>query len=109
LAVGTRRIEPDFVGAVIIDADATDQRIDMVAVGNGIHRPLEQDHRDAFSANHAVRRRIERLYMAIAREVHPLLIHIAQLVGIKDRRCTHQGLLRFAGEQIAIGGIDGHQ
>ncbi len=103
LPLRARCIEADFLGAIVVDGDAADHCVDVITVGNSIRCALEQHHRDAFAADHAVGRDIEYLHMAVTRKVQSALVYIPHAVGSKHRGRADQCLPDLACQQTPAG------
>ena len=103
------RVVTGLVGPVVVDGHAAQQGVDRIVVGDRLARALEQQHGDAFAAQHAVGAGIERPQMTIAGEVHAMLGDVAQGLARRQRSRTDERVLRIARHQTAIGRLQGHQ
>ncbi|MNV90482.1 hypothetical protein D3C71_1848730 [compost metagenome] len=64
----------------------------MVAIRDRIGGFFQQQHRSAFSSNHAVRRGIERLDVPVTGEVQTGLMHITDVRPGVQRRAADEGI-----------------
>ncbi len=74
LSLDARRRVADLGGAVVVDRGALDDRVDVVAVGERILEPLQEDDADAAAEHRAARARVERAAVAVGREDAALLV-----------------------------------
>ncbi|MNV21426.1 hypothetical protein D3C71_1123610 [compost metagenome] len=102
LAFDARRVEADLIRSVVIQPDAPEQGVNVVAVRDRIGGFFQQQHRSAFPSRHAVRRGIERLDVPVAGEIQTGLMHITDTRSGVQRRAPDEGILRLAGLQALI-------
>ena len=104
LTVDARRGEADFRCAVIVDAAAEDDGVDVIAIGNRLVEPLEQHGAGAAPEDRAARRRVERTTVAVCRHHPALLVQITAPLRKRDRHAAgerHVGLI----EKEALAGL----
>src|SRR5690606_20945629 len=99
----TGRREPDLAGAVIVDAVAPDDRIDVVAVGDGLFQPLEKNDAGAAAEDGARGIGIERAAETVRRDHAAFLVDIAAFLRKGDRDAAGERHVAAVGEQVLAG------
>ncbi|VBI01272.1 Uncharacterised protein [Burkholderia pseudomallei] len=99
LAADTRRVEADLVRAVVVHGDAAQQRVDRVAVVDRVARALDEQHGDAFAGGEPVGVFVEGPAAAVARQVEPRLVHVADVRIRQHRRRADERAAAFPLQQ----------
>ena len=97
-----RRVEAGALAAVVVGGCGTQQRIDVVAVGDRFLRALQEQYGDALAADGAVGGRVERAQVAVAGEIHAVLMHVAGALETGDAGRCDQRETPFPFEQAPM-------
>ena len=103
LAVDARRGEADLACAVIVDADAANDGVDLVAICNRIFQPLQHDESGAAAEDRAAGAGVEGTAMAVRGDDAALLGEIAAALRKGDRDAAGQGHVAAMAEQALHG------
>ena len=95
--------EPDLARAVIAQATAEDDGVDVVAVGDRVLEPLQQDDARAAAEDGPAGRRVERAAMTVRRHHAAFLMQIAAMLRERDRRAASQRHVRLVQQQALAG------
>src|SRR5262245_828957 len=106
LAIGAGRSETDLGGAIIVDAVAADDRVDMVAVAQSVLDTLEEDEAHSTAEHGASRAGVEGPTLAIRRDHPAFLMKVAALLWECYRHSTSYRHVRLE-ELQALAGL-GH-
>ncbi len=99
LAADARCVETDLVGAIVVDGDAAQQGVDVVAVRHCIPGPLQHQDDHPLAWRQAAGLGVEGAAMAIAGQVEPGLVDIADARLRKHRGGSNQGMAALARAQ----------
>ena len=105
----TGRRVADLVGAVVVDGRALDDRVDDIAVAQGVLEAAQHHHADAAAEHGPGRLRVERTAAPVRRKHAAILVHVPGLVGQADGHAPGQRHVALAGEQRLAGMMDRHQ
>ena len=109
LRVHARRGEADFLGAVVVDRPAFDDRQHGVAVGNRLAEPFEQNHADPVAEDGPVGTGIEGTALAVTRYHGVFLVKVVAPLRKTDGRAARQCHVGLVGQQRGTRLADRHQ
>ena len=98
-----------LVGAIIVDRRSSDDRVDVIAVGDGGGEILEQDRADTAAENRALRVGIEGTAMSVGRQDAAFHAGIADALGHAHGGGARQRHVAFARENRLAGEMHGDQ
>ena len=101
--------EAGLVGAVVVDADAADDGVDGVAVGDGVGQALEGHHRGAVGEHGALRVGVEAARVPVRRQHRAFLMQVAAVGWARERRTAGQRQAAMPGAQRVESLRDGDQ
>ena len=103
------RGEAHLGGAVVVDPDAPDHRVDAVAVALGILQPLQHHDARAVREDGAARLGVEGTAQPVGRDHPALLVQVAALFGEGDRDPARQHRVGLSRAQHGHGLHDGDE
>jgi hypothetical protein len=109
MAIHARRSETHFLRAVVIQRRAFDDRIDLVAVGDGVGETLEHHNPETAAKDRARGLCIERAAMSVRRGDPAFLESVAAFLRKGERDATREGGIALVIEQRGAGLADGDE
>ena len=109
LATARWRIKTRLVRAVVVERDALDQGIDIIAVGDGIFRPFQKHDRGPLAGHHAVGLAIKGLAAAVRGKIQARLEYITNGIFREQATGPDQGRVHIPAAQRHRGQLQAHQ
>ena len=98
-----------LVGAIVVDRRSSDDRVDVVAIGDGRGKLLEQNRTDTAAEDSPLRIGIESTAMAVGRQDAAFHAPVADALGHAHGRGSRQRHIAFARENRLAGEMHGNQ
>ena len=96
-------------GAVVVDCGSLDQRMNAVAVGERVGKPLEHEHAAARAEHRAVRPGVERPHAAVGRHHARAVVDVARAMRHAHRDRADQRHVGLAGKQALAREVHGDE
>ena len=109
LPVDRRSRVTHAVGAVVVDRRSPDDRVDVVAVPEGVLQPLQHNDAHPAAADGAAGPVVEGPAVAIFRQDHPFLVIVALFLRDRDRHAAGQSHVAGVVQKILVSQVHGNQ